>query len=91
MLLVETMHTGRRIFYRFRSFGRSANDITFSCTENDRESEGAAAPKQISVATYFKNKFRPLMYPKLPCIDAVKGSDTKPNWLPMEVVRVSRS
>ena len=85
--LVETMHTGRRIFYRFRGFGRSANDITFPCNEDGPES----ITKQISVADYFAKKFRRLMHPRLPCINAMKGNDNKPNWLPMEVVRVSHS
>ena len=83
------MHTGRRIFYRFRGFGRSANEITFPSSEDEPESVGAAALKQISVADYFAKKFRRLIYPRLPCINAVKGMDNKPNWLPMEVVRVS--
>ncbi len=84
------MHTGRRIFYRFRSFGRTANQIMFS-DENDSESVGAAAAKkEISVADYFVKKYkRRLMYPNLCCINAIKGNEKKPNWLPMEVVRVS--
>lgn len=85
------MHTGRRIFYRFRDFGRSADQITFPCSEDEPESAGATAPKQISVAQYFAKKFRRLRHPGLPCINAVKGNDNKPNWLPMEVVQVSDS
>jgi hypothetical protein len=85
------MHTGRRIFYRFRSFGLPANKIMFSCNEDDNASPGAAKPKEISVADYFAQKYRRLMNPNLNCINAIKGNDNKPNWLPMEVARVSLS
>ncbi|CAF3801905.1 unnamed protein product [Rotaria socialis] len=86
-LSIETMHTGRRIFYRIREFGRSANDITFART--NEELAGATELKEISVADYFALKHkRKLMFPYLPCINASKGNQNQPNWLPMEVVRV---
>ena len=87
------MHTGRRIFYRFREFGRPANQIMFSCND-DNDNNGAAsalANKEISVADYFAQKYRRLRFPNLVCINATKGNDSKPNWLPMEVARVSLS
>ena len=86
--LVETMHTGRRIFYRLRGFGRPANKLTFVCGRDDDEAISASAVDKISVADYFAKKYRKLLYPHLPCIDAAKGADKKANWLPMEVVTV---
>ncbi|CAF4038167.1 unnamed protein product [Rotaria magnacalcarata] len=86
-LSIETMHTGRRIFYRIREFGRSANDITFARTNEELAS--ATELKEISVADYFALKHkRKLMFPHLPCINASKGNQNQPNWLPMEVVRI---
>jgi eukaryotic translation initiation factor 2C len=90
-LKIETMHTGRRIFYRFRRFGRPANQIMFPCNEDDNRAAGTAAAatiKEISVADYFAKKYRRLMHPNLNCIDAMKGNENQPNWLPMEVARV---
>jgi len=82
------MHTGRRIIYRFGGFGRSARQIMF--TQNpDETSNATISTQQISVADYFTRKYRRLLHPDLPCINAVKGASNKPNWLPMEVVRVS--
>lgn len=80
------MHTGRRIFYRFGSFGRSARETMISLNQNDNE---PAAVERISVADFFAKKYRRLLYPDLPCINALKGARTQTNWLPMEVVRVS--
>jgi len=85
------MHTGRRIFYRFRNFGLPANKITFSPRGDNEQTEGAAAVEQISVADFFTKKYRKLQHPHLPCINAIKGTQNQPNWLPMEVVRVSLS
>ena len=78
------MHTGRRIFYRFCSFGRPANQLMFP-RGGDVE---ATAVEKISVADYFATKYRKLMYPYLPCINGIKGNQNKPNWLPMEMVTV---
>ncbi len=83
------MHTGRRIFYRFRGFGLPANKNMFSCGEHNEGVAGATAGQEISVADFFTKKYRRLIYPHLPCINAVKGNQNQPNWLPMEVARVS--
>ncbi len=83
------MHTGRKLFYRFRNFGLTANQITFTRNGDNEELSNAAAGEQISVADYFAEKFGSLIHPNLPCINASKGNQNKPNWLPMEVVRVS--
>lgn len=87
--LVETMHTGRKIFYRLHEFGRPANQIMFSPPV---EGAADAVPlKEVSVADYFATKHkRKLRYPYLPCINAMKGNQNKPNWLPMEVVTVRK-
>ena len=85
------MHTGRRLFYRLRGFGRSADQLMFSRGVDDEEAAGAAVGEKASVADYFAKKYRRLMYPHLPCINAIKGNQNKPNWLPMEVVTVSLS
>ncbi|CAF1190043.1 unnamed protein product [Rotaria sordida] len=87
-LSIETMHTGRRIFYRFHGFGRPANQLMFPRGEDNEQAASAANVKEISVANYFAEKYRKLMYPHLPCINAMKGAQNKPNWLPMEVVNV---
>jgi hypothetical protein len=84
------MHTGRKIFYRLRGFGRSANQTMFPRGGDNEETASAAAVEQISVTAFFAEKYRRrLMYPHLPCINAIKGNENKPNWLPMEVVRVN--
>lgn len=86
-LKIETMHTGRRIIYRFGSFGRSAEQTVF-IQNNNEASNTTLANERITVAKYFEQKYRRLLYPHLPCINAVKGAGNKPNWLPMEFVRV---
>ncbi len=89
-MIVETKHTGRRIFYRLRGFGRPANQLNFTRNENNEETAGATAGEETTVARYFAEKHgRRLLYPNLPCINAIKGNQNKPNWLPMEVVWVS--
>jgi len=85
------MHTGRRIFYQLRNFGRPANQLMFTRNENNQETASATAPEEISVANYFDQTYRKLLHPHLPCINASKGNQNKPNWLPMEVVWVSLS
>jgi hypothetical protein len=85
------MHTGRRIFYRLRSFGRPANKLTFTLGNDNDQAVGAAAGEQTTVADYFAQKYRRLMHPNLPCINGIKGNQNKPNWLPMEFVRVCLS
>lgn len=82
------MHTGRRIIYRFGSFGRSAEQTVF-IQNNNEASNTTLANERTTVAKYFEQKYRRLLYPHLPCINAVKGAGNKPNWLPMEFVRVS--
>ncbi|CAF1246863.1 unnamed protein product [Rotaria sp. Silwood1] len=87
-LSIETMHTGRRIFYRIRGFGRPANRLMFRRGGDDGQTASAVDIKETSVADYFAEKYRKLMYPYLPCINAMKGAENKPNWLPMEFVRI---
>uniref|UniRef100_A0A7S3UXA3 Uncharacterized protein n=1 Tax=Heterosigma akashiwo TaxID=2829 RepID=A0A7S3UXA3_HETAK len=41
---------------------------------------------QMSVADYFAQKYRPLRYPQLPCLQI--GSRGKNNWLPMECCEI---
>ncbi|UJR20428.1 hypothetical protein I4U23_023559 [Adineta vaga] len=86
-LQIDTMHTGRRLFYRFHDFGRPANQLMFRRGDND-ETAGASVGEEISVADYFGKQYRKLMYPSLPCINGTKGHLNKPNWLPMEVVSI---
>ena len=85
------MHTGRRMFYRFRSFSRPANQIMFTRDGIEAEVASARAGEQTSVADYFEKKYRKLRHPNLPCINAMRGNQNKPNYLPMEVVWVSLS
>lgn len=91
VLIVETMHTGRKIYYTLGGFGRPANQLTFTCGDDKEQAAGAAAGEDITVANYFAQKYRRLMYPNLPCINGKKGNQNKPNWIPMEVARVSSS
>ena len=88
-LLVETTHTGRRIFYRIHGFGRSANELTFRRGDINKKSAHVSELEEISVADYFAKEYRKLLYPNLPCINAMKGNQKQSHWLPMEVVRVS--
>ncbi len=83
------MHTGRRLFYRFREFGLPANRLTFRRGDDEQAAAGATTGEGIIVADYFARQYRKLMYPHLPCINAIKGNQNKPNWLPMEVAAVS--
>ncbi|CAF4882836.1 unnamed protein product [Rotaria sp. Silwood1] len=74
-----------------RSFGRPANQLMFRHDENDEApAASAVVSKDISVADYFAKKYRKLMYPHLPCINAMKETQKQPNWLPMKLVRVKR-
>ena len=58
----------------------------------DRDANGdIALGEEISVATFFAEKYKKLQYPSLPCIDGMAGAQKRANWLPMEVVSVSRS
>ncbi|CAF3974965.1 unnamed protein product [Adineta steineri] len=87
-LQIETMHTGRKIFYRFREFGRPANQLKFSCGDNNETTATTNSVEEITVADYFAKKHRRLQFPDLPCINAIKGNQNKPNWLPMEMVAI---
>ncbi|CAF3760682.1 unnamed protein product [Rotaria socialis] len=88
-LLIETEHTGRTIRYKFRGFGRPANQLMFARGRVDEESADAGIPEQISVADYFEQQYkRKLVYPHLPCIDATNGINKRANWLPMELVKL---
>ncbi|CAF3469030.1 unnamed protein product [Rotaria sp. Silwood1] len=63
----------------------------FRHDENDEApAASAVVSKDISVADYFAKKYRKLMYPHLPCINAMKETQKQPNWLPMKLVRVKR-
>jgi hypothetical protein len=44
--------------------------------------------KTITVQNYFAQKYKPLKYPHLPCVDARKSDQERAHWLPMEVVKV---
>ncbi|CAF3078686.1 unnamed protein product, partial [Rotaria sp. Silwood2] len=86
-LLIETEHTGRTIRYKFRGFGRPANQLMFARGRVVEES--ADTLEQISVAEYFEQQYnRKLTYPHLPCIDATNGISKRANWLPMELVKL---
>lgn len=87
MILVETLHTGRDIRYRIRGFGLPANQIMFVRGVRD-DSNDASLGEKISVADFFAEKYGPLKYPNLPCIDGMSGNQKRANWLPMEVVKV---
>lgn len=81
------MHTGRDIRYRIRGFGLPANQITFQLGAND-DAGDASLGKKVTVADFFAEKYGPLKYPHLPCIDGMSGAQKRANWLPMEVVKV---
>lgn len=83
------MHTGRRLFYRLRNFGLPANKLTFTRGDNNGETANTTTVEEVTVANYFAKQYRKLLYPNLSCINAIKGSPNKPNWLPMEMARVS--
>ena len=91
VILVETEHTGRPIRYKFRGFGLPANQLKFSRNRLDAETVDALTVQEITVADYFEQQYkRKLRYPHLPCIDGTSGPSKRANWLPMELVRVSR-
>ena len=48
----------------------------------------ASLEKTITVENYFAQKYKPLKYPHLPCVDARNGDQERAHWLPMEVVKV---
>jgi hypothetical protein len=85
--IVETIHTGRPLRYRVRDFGQSADRLTFNIKSDENKAE-ASLDKTITVQDYFAQKYKPLKYPHLPCIDARNGNEEKAHWLPMEVVKV---
>lgn len=85
--LVETIHAGRSLRYRFHGFGQSANQLTFNIGNDDQQLTATAA-KKTTVAEYFAQKYSKLKYPHLPCIDARKPNEERSHWLPMEIVRV---
>ncbi|CAF1114885.1 unnamed protein product [Adineta ricciae] len=95
-LPIETIHAGRPLRYRVRGFGRPPNQLTFD-RRSDNKSAAAAgssdddntvAKVTTTVADYFAQKYKPLRYPHLPCVDARKGSEPNAHWLPMEVVKI---
>lgn len=86
-MLIETLHTGRDIRYRIRGFGLPANKIMFVRGANE-ETGDASLEEKISVADFFAEKYKPLKYPFLPCIDGMSGTQKRANWLPMEVVKL---
>lgn len=88
LCLVETIHAGRPLRYRFHGFGRNANQLTFNIGSDDQQLTASAA-KSTTVAEYFAQKYSKLKYPHLPCIDARKANEQRTHWLPMEIVRVS--
>lgn len=54
----------------------------------NEETGDASLEEKISVADFFAEKYKPLKYPFLPCIDGMSGTQKRANWLPMEVVKV---
>lgn len=85
--IVKTIHVGRPIQYRLKSFGVPANKLKFVLKCNN-DSASDSLPKQITVADYFATKYKTLQYPYLPCIYARNGVGKRAHWLPMEVVQV---
>jgi hypothetical protein len=85
--IVETIHTGRPLRYRVRDFGQSADQLKFNIKSDENKAE-ASLDEVITVKDYFAQKYKPLKYPHLPCVDARKGFEDKAHWLPMEVVKV---
>ena len=87
LCIVETIHAGRPLRYRVRDFGQPANQLTFNIKSDETRAE-ASLDKTITVEDYFAQRYKPLKYPHLPCIDARSGDQEKAHWLPMEVVKV---
>ncbi len=85
--LVETIHAGRPLRYRVKGFGQSPQQLTFKIS-SDKEKTEASLEKTITVEKYFAQKYKPLKYPHLPCVDARNGDQERAHWLPMEVVKV---
>jgi hypothetical protein len=85
--LVETIHAGRPLRYRVKGFGQSPQQLTFNIN-SDKEKTEASLEKTITVEKYFAQKYKPLKYPHLPCVDARNGDQERAHWLPMEVVKV---
>ncbi|UJR13192.1 hypothetical protein I4U23_000214 [Adineta vaga] len=88
-LLIETEHAGRKIRYKFRRFGLPANQLMFTCGDDNENSTEISLIEKISVEAYFQQKYNiQLKYPHLPCIDGTNGPNKRANWLPMEVVNI---
>lgn len=89
---VETQHTNRKIRYKFHGFGRPPNQLDFTIGENtEGTSDTTLKPQKTTVEQYFADKYKvKLKYPHLPCIDARNGPTNRANYLPMEVVKVSK-
>lgn len=85
--VVETIHTGRPLRYRVQGFGQSAQQLKFNIN-SDKEKAEASLEKTITVEEYFAQKYKPLKYPHLPCVDARNGDWQRAHWLPMEAVKV---
>lgn len=88
-MIVETTHTGRPLRYRVKGFGLTSKELTFKVRPDKNQAE-AALDKTVTVEEYFAKKYKPLKYPKLPCVDARNGDQERTNWLPMEAVKVCR-
>lgn len=87
MNLVETTHAGRPLRYRVKGFGQSAEQLKFKKRTDESPAEDKFG-KEITVKEYFAEKYQPLKYPHLPCVDARNGDQERTHWLPMEVVKV---
>ena len=78
-----------------RGFGRPSTQLTFDRRSDNKSPAGPSdddstvAKVTTTVADYFAQKYKPLRYPHLPCVDARKGSEPNAHWLPMEVVKVT--
>ncbi|UJR07552.1 hypothetical protein I4U23_011840 [Adineta vaga] len=92
-LPIETIHAGRPLRYRVRGFGRPPNQLSFDRRSDNKapgssDEDNTEGKRTITVADYFAQKYQPLKYPNLPCVDARKGSEPNAHWLPMEVVKI---
>ena len=83
-LWFATRHTNQIRKYRFKSFGRSSNEHTFTKEHGNNQGE------QITVVDYFQEKWNiRLRHPQLPTVELFNPADrNQSHFLPMELVTV---
>jgi eukaryotic translation initiation factor 2C len=74
--MVETIHLTHKRSFKCKRLTR------LSAAEEMFDHDGV----MVSVANYYAQKYKPLKYPNLPCLDG--GTTKRPNYVPMEVSTV---